>query len=515
MKSIFTYKKILSRRYFFKSIIIFSLTLIVINAKSQTTFHEIFHDNSGGQFLRMKRMQDGCYFMSGNNLATGDIIFSKTDSDGNIIFCKSMNKPEINDFLSQPNGHLLLCTESAAKMNLMRTDFYGNFISNTGYTSTQNFGCSSFIQLSDGSLILAGQTGISLLIIKIDSSGNVHWGKKYNIPNFLQIGKIIKYGNNILVIAAVTDSLSINLNPFVAELDTAGNVLWSETYNIKMKNFIGGDITANGFVLCFSQADTVNIKTLLMKFDSAGSPQWTKVYSTSVPTLDGIDVKTVFNSGFILTGDVGQANVPQHAFLIRVDTSGNVLWANQYGGLALETIFNVEVANDTGFAFAGISNGFTLGGHTTGYLAKTNSNGNIGCFEQPISINRDTLVVLSYSSTITSSVFTLNTFSATTPTMANDTGYFVCMTTSTGPEIHENNLKLAYQNPSTGIFDFKFENSGEYQLVIYDCFGKLIVHSHTVGANAIVDLRGIARGIYFVKIFNQNLYCQTKIIIEY
>ena len=96
----------------------------------------------------------------------------------------------------------------------------------------------------------------------------------------------------------------------------------------------------------------------LLKLDSSGNVQWQKSYRT--PGIDALyKVKQTSDGGYIAVGLThlslhGDAN----AWVLRVDSQGNVLWDNSYGGSQTDQANDVVQTSDGGFLVVGYTLSF-------------------------------------------------------------------------------------------------------------------------------------------------------------
>jgi len=114
-------------------------------------------------------------------------------------------------------------------------------------------------------------------------------------------------------------------------------------------------------------------------FSSVGASQtmWNQTYGGTdydqayslVETSDG---------GFALAGETrsfGDGNSDDF-WLVKTDASGNMEWTQTYGGTDQEQAYSLVVTSDGGFALAGYTNSFGVGGYDF-YLVKTDALGNV------------------------------------------------------------------------------------------------------------------------------------------
>jgi hypothetical protein len=166
----------------------------------------------------------------------------------------------------------------------------------------------------------------------------------------------------------------------LVRLDTSGNFLWSNTY--------GGSGTDNGWdlteqddgsliILGFSDSfSTGDFDMYLINVDSLGELIWSETYGGpgdeygwSLLSLDG--------DGFILAGETNSiGNGRIDALLIRVDPSGGELWQQTYGGAEDDRIFAVAGSQETGFALAGTTES-NAAGRRDAYIVNTDSQGQV------------------------------------------------------------------------------------------------------------------------------------------
>lgn len=81
------------------------------------------------------------------------------------------------------------------------------------------------------------------------------------------------------------------------------------------------------------------------------------------------------DSSFVVTGSSSSWGGGSQAFLLKIDTAGNYLWSQSYGGPESEQGRRVLYNADLGFYIAGFSNSFGSGDFDA-YLVKTDLNGN-------------------------------------------------------------------------------------------------------------------------------------------
>jgi hypothetical protein len=169
--------------------------------------------------------------------------------------------------------------------------------------------------------------------------------------------------------------------------DSYGNSQWNKTYGgesgdrgkviVKTEDnryLLGGSTTS------FGAGDN---DILLVKINHAGDQIWNKTYG-------GLERDTI--TSMLMTDDGGYAVVgytysfglgDQDAWLVKIDSAGNVQWNQTYGGAASEAVLSLLKTDEGGYLLAGFSASYGLG-DTDVFLMKTDALGIIPEFPSGI-----------------------------------------------------------------------------------------------------------------------------------
>jgi len=152
-------------------------------------------------------------------------------------------------------------------------------------------------------------------LVKVDSSGNEQWNKTYGGANDEWAHSIVETSDGGFAMAGMTMSFGAGADDvWLVKVDSAGNMQWSKTY--------GG-----------------------AKLDYAHS---------LVETADG---------GYVMAGDTFSFGAgDRDAWLIKVDSSGNMEWNKTYGGAAYDNAQSMVQTSNGGYTFAGRTYSFGAGG---------------------------------------------------------------------------------------------------------------------------------------------------------
>lgn len=114
----------------------------------------------------------------------------------------------------------------------------------------------------------------------------------------------------------------------------------------------------------------------IIRLDSKGKKLWEKLIAEN---CDSVARTLQAGDGDIVIGFTAKSpqndQSPRDIVIIRVDSSGNKIWGNTFGGDKDEYISSIEKTPDGGFLAAGSSNSFSAGNDYDVYLVKLNASG--------------------------------------------------------------------------------------------------------------------------------------------
>ena len=130
----------------------------------------------------------------------------------------------------------------------------------------------------------------------------------------------------------------------------------------------------------------------VVRTDSVGNTLWTKNIGSIGRQSLGYSVETGID-GFVITGyNMHCIDSTYSNFLTKIDLNGNVVWSHNIPSIDYnEWLYSVTSSDSGGYVLAGQYNG-------TVYIAKTDTNGNVGCNQS------DAQMVSSSVSTIVTTV---------------------------------------------------------------------------------------------------------------
>jgi hypothetical protein len=350
---------------------------------------------------------DGYLIAGGTNDITGheQPVLYKYHSTGSLSWAKSVSGSPYNWLISiaktTEDGYIATghCNNSY-DLSLLKFDaeynlswaraIGGGSASETGFCIQQT---------ADNGYIVAGDTksfdaygSEDVLIQKFDASGNTIWAKTIGESGQLDIAYSVSQTSDdgYIVVGAGSSYGLGGYDAYIFKFNNAGALEWGRVAGGAMDDFAycvhqTGD---SGYILTgrtasFGEGDN---DILLMKIDSSGNLLWAKTTGGSGEDISrSMDI--TFDGCYIVGGYTFSYGLGQNDFfLLKYNINGDLLWARTVGGEGVEEITFVHQSLDGGCAFIGITKSFGFGGGAN-MFGKTNSLGNIdGCpYIQPCS----------------------------------------------------------------------------------------------------------------------------------
>jgi len=227
-------------------------------------------------------------------------------------------------------------------------------------------------QTSDGGFVVAGGTKSfgsgeeDIWVLRLDSSGNVVWQKSYGPGEGRSVKQTSEGG---FIVAGFTGTFTPVADAFVFKLDPSGGVIWSMTY--------GGGDRGDDFDAAFSVQQTsdggylvggstrsfaVGIEDAwILRLDSSGNVVWTKTYGGGACNI-AYSAQQTSDGAFIFAGrrdSGGCVHEGPDAWVVRLNADGTIAWEETFGAPGVSDHgFSVQQTSDGGFIVAGETEAF-------------------------------------------------------------------------------------------------------------------------------------------------------------
>ncbi|MBA2421657.1 MAG: T9SS type A sorting domain-containing protein [Chitinophagales bacterium] len=259
------------------------------------------------------------------------------------------------------------------------------------FTSDYDVECFGAYQETTGGYILTGiaqvsSTAYNTFMTRTNCHGEILWSKTYNtsstIGNISQ--RVVETHDHGFLLAASIGSYNA-YNILLVRTDANGNTIWQKTMQGSGDDLVNSVIETSSldFILAGTtntygqDAGSVYKDVYLMKVDSSGNLLWGKTFGTADAFDEAFDVIETFDGHYAATGRyiVSEAF---HCFLLKTDTAGNMIYMKAFGD---------TLQNATGYALANtLDGGYVITGSSTlakesfldfpdEFLIKTNADG--------------------------------------------------------------------------------------------------------------------------------------------
>jgi hypothetical protein len=302
----------------------------------------------------------------------GGPILIKTDLYGDTVWTKiipGINAEYLNDMIKTNDGGFLFLDSPSnlvTKSNiwLIKTDGSGNLIWYDSIVKPNYDEGSHVIQTSDNGYMVAGQTnslpGITgpypydAYIVKTNSLGDSTYTKNYGrVPDNDYAWDVIETSDSKYVFAGYGEDYGINKDQvYLIKTKPNGDTIWTRNiggtdneqgYCIK-ETSDNKYIIAGTIYLSDSYSDVYMVKT-----DTSGDVLWQKTYDFNTPTSG--ERMLVLGNGYLILGEIyNSVSESNLVLLIRTNNLGDTLWTKKIqSNYQLGDPVSIAICSDNGY----------------------------------------------------------------------------------------------------------------------------------------------------------------------
>lgn len=489
----------------------------------------------------------------GNNTQKGYTIQSQSDN-GFII--SGFTNSYTGDFVGThgPSGSTTEPDIWVAKTSNLGIIEWHKCLGGTSFEGSSNGSPSYIINTSDNGFIAAtsystsndgdvtgNHGGGDIWIVKINNTGNIVWQKCLGGSNTEKLYDIQPTNDGGCIIAAHTNSNDGNISDgnyhnndaWIIKIDNSGNINWQHFFGGSNNDFILSiKQTSEGNYICVGGTESNDGNVVgwheeyssvtgfpysdawIIKLNSSGNIVWQKCLGGYASSDKANKVIETTDNYFIITGSGGGTNDGDFigtgnfgTFITKLDSSGNVQWLEMTGfNPNYKTVKSIRETLDGNIATL-VVNGSSVGKNSLVKIDKTTGN---QIWEQILDNNYFSL------SSPPSNENYLNDFDIT-----SDNGFLTIGTKSNGiwitklsidalsiPSLETQNLKL-YPNPVPNILTISKETIEK--VTITDLTGKKVFTQNNSNK---IDISDLQKGIYLVTIETNDGKIETQKIIK-
>ena len=184
------------------------------------------------------------------------------------------------------------------------------------------------------------------------------------------------------VVAGWTESFGAGSEDiYVVKLDSSGNVVWTKTIGGSLTDGAGSIIQSSdgGYVVA---GGTLSFGAgyadfYVVKLDSSGNVLWTKTIGGSNDD-EAISIIQSSDGGYVVAGETSSFGAGGwDIYVVKLDSSGNVQWTKTIGGSNDDEAKSIIQSNDGGYVVVGRTWSFGAGYGYDFYVVKLDSWGNV------------------------------------------------------------------------------------------------------------------------------------------
>jgi hypothetical protein len=359
---------------------VFCLPSIVHNTDTvlaaSPSWAKIFGGAGGDEAFSVLQTADAGILVTGTTASFGEnnaLLVVKLNSEGSVAWTKTFT--DVADYnttcaVETKSGEIAIAaTSSSEDVFFLKLDAKGNILVQKTYGGDGKDWPTQIIQTSDGGFIIAGNTTSFSegqgqgLILKMDASGTVKWATTLSDVDTEKQVLACESGDNGIVVACSTITLGAGDDDMlVCKLNSSGSLSWSRTFGeayadvaTSIASASGTDCVVAGYT---SSLGAGNDDCFVMRVNSSGGVVWSNTYGTGY-NEEWYGMTKASDSGFVVAGlTLGFDAKNDDVFLAKLNAGGAVQWAETFRGDNSDYANAVTQAADSGFVAVGVTESF-------------------------------------------------------------------------------------------------------------------------------------------------------------
>jgi len=375
----------------------------------------------------------------------------------------------------------------------------------------------SIRQTLDNGFILTGDASMEkIVVIKLNESGNLVWGKLISVGNYENIGcGADQTPDTGYIITGSRENTNYQTVMYLMKLTSTGSVSWTKYLNVSSTYSRGYDVhVVQGGIMTLFNAS--NGGFILMKTDFSGNVLWSKSYNAnseyeSIPSSFRLH-QTSDNGYIFVTGD------PFQESMMKVDSIGNLLFPRSL------VLIPTDIVESYNGVYSMVGNGPIWGVKRDQPLVpqvgviKSDSSGNgTECIQPDYGSSYDYSASFSDVTCTTQSAGTVKHLPGpvTSLTMSYIEG---CVARMGGINEITHPLSInVYPNPCDGVFNIAIDEAGKNEIQLVEVFNtpgeRIYASSNLSVLLSPINIGQVQDGVYSVKVSFKTTSCFQKLLV--
>ena len=221
---------------------------------------------------------------------------------------------------------------------------------------------------------------VLITILFSQNPPNVDWISNYGGSDWCECSSFIQTNDLGYIIVGGSHAFGTNSEDlWVIKLDSNGNFEWENSFG-DWDLDEGFDIieTSDGYIMCGRTASfgAGSFDAWVIKIDSSGNEIWSNTYG-GVGGESAHSIQETNDGDFVFFGSTSSyGNGSNDVWLVKIDSDGYLIWDQTFGGVAVDEAMAGLQTEDDGYILAGYKR-FEVNGDLDAYIIKTDNNGNL------------------------------------------------------------------------------------------------------------------------------------------
>ncbi len=271
---------------------------------------------------------------------------------------------------------------------LVRMDVQGEVLWSQTYGGEGDDNGWDMVEAEDGGFLITGFTdsfgagGMDIYLIRTDTDGNMLWERTFGGPQNEFGWAMAPTTDGGYVLAGQTESFGKwERDGYLVKVNAEGEEIWSQTFGGDQEDrlFSIDQSTDGGFILAGTTTSfgAGSRDVYLVKTNSFGELDWTQIFGEALDDV-GHAVRQTADGGYIITGYTRNFGAQNYdTWLIKTDEAGVSQWQTFYGGERDDRTIYGEQTDDGGYISIGYTQSFESAGGWDLFLVRTDSSGEV------------------------------------------------------------------------------------------------------------------------------------------